>query len=208
MPLTPGYGETPVSPDEAKALLPSVRVLLGASITKADIYDLEQAVQEEVAEQLVASVLQEEIDLDDLVGDFFLRELHQRLYGDIWVWAGAYRTRELNIGVAPELIAVELRNSLETILYRWNHTLDWGARELGIAVHAETVRIHPFIDGNGRATRLLADLVFFAVQDSEELSRYVWELDKERYIKLLQQYDQHRDPKPLADFIEVCPIGE
>ncbi|MFF5083844.1 Fic family protein [Actinoplanes sp. NPDC000266] len=35
-------------------------------------------------------------------------------------------------------------------------------RELGIAAHAEIVRIRPFADGNGRSTRLLADLVFIA----------------------------------------------
>jgi fido (protein-threonine AMPylation protein) len=32
--------------------------------------------------------------------DHFLRELHRRLYGDIWAWARAFRRRELNIGVA------------------------------------------------------------------------------------------------------------
>lgn len=208
MSLTPGYGETPVSADEAEALLPAAKELLEGSVTSADIYDLEQAVQENVAGQLVTSVLQGEADVEDLVSDFFLRELHQKLYGDIWAWAGAYRKCELNIGVAPELIAVELRNSLETIRYRWEHTEDWNARELGIAVHAETVRIHPFVDGNGRTTRLLADLVFLAAQGTDELRRYVWELDKERYIKLLRQYDQHRDPKPLANFIEVGPLGE
>ncbi|MDR8018716.1 Fic family protein [Nesterenkonia aerolata] len=208
MSFIPGYGDTPVSPDEADALLPSIRELLGEPITKAGIYDLEQAVQEEVAEELVIPVLEGELKIDDLVSDFFLRELHQKLYGDTWTWAGTYRKRELNIGVAPELIAVELRNSLETIRYHWEHTEDWSARELGIAVHAEAVRIHPFVDGNGRTTRLLADLVFLAAQGTEDLWQYVWELDKVRYIKLLQQYDQHRNPKLLAEFIGVSPLEE
>ncbi|WP_251981929.1 Fic family protein [Mycobacterium tuberculosis] len=39
------------------------------------------------------------------------------------------------------------------------HTDDWTGRQLGIVVHADLVRIHPFTDGNGRTTRLLADLV-------------------------------------------------
>ncbi|MGK2853628.1 MAG: hypothetical protein ACSLE3_05885 [Microbacteriaceae bacterium] len=46
MPLVPGYGETPVSGDELDALLPSARELLGAPITLAAVYDLEQAVQD------------------------------------------------------------------------------------------------------------------------------------------------------------------
>ncbi|MBL7325420.1 Fic family protein, partial [Escherichia coli] len=49
--------------------------------------------------------------------------------------------------------------------YRWVHTDDWTGRQLGIVVHADLVRIHPFTDGNGRTTRLLADLVYATVQN-------------------------------------------
>jgi fido (protein-threonine AMPylation protein) len=121
---------------------------------------------------------------------------------------GLYRRRELNIGVGPEQIAVELRGSLGNVIYRWQHTNDWTARELGVVVHAETVRIHPFTDGNGRTTRLLADLVFIAAQDGEVLEQYNWDLDKVRYISLLRAYDIHRDPRELAAFIPVRPLGE
>lgn len=208
MPLTPGYGETPISHEEAYALLPKARELFGESITKSNVYDLEQGVQESVAEELVTAVLDGVLLVEDLLKDYFLRDLHHRLYGDIWSWAGVFRMRELNIGIAPELIAAELRGSLETISYRWQHTDDWTPRALGIAAHAESVRIHPFIDGNGRATRLLADLVFIAAQGAETPLRYAWDLDKREYISLLQQYDRHRDPKPLAAFIEVRPLDE
>lgn len=208
MSLTPGYGETPVDADETVALLEQARQLLGEPITKADVYDLEQGVQEVVATELVTVVLDGQLSLDDLLTDYFVRNLHQQLYGDIWTWAGLYRKRELNIGVAPEMISVELRTSLETIRYRWQHTDDWTARELGIAAHAESVRIHPFTDGNGRATRLLADLVFIAAQDTQTPLRYAWALDKRQYIALLQQYDRHRDPRPLAEFIDVHALDE
>lgn len=42
---------------------------------------------------------------------------------------GKYRSRELNIGVAPEVIAAEVRSSLDSIRYRWEHTQDWTPRE-------------------------------------------------------------------------------
>ncbi|GAB3613710.1 Fic family protein [Humibacter ginsengisoli] len=100
-----------------------------------------------------------------------------------------------------------MRASLENIHYRWEHTTDWTPRELGIAAHAETVRIHGFVDGNGRTTRLLADLVFFAAQDSETLAvAYDWAIDKRSYIALLRDYDRTRDPKPLAAFVPVRQI--
>ncbi|RCK71206.1 cell filamentation protein Fic [Desertihabitans brevis] len=208
MPLTPGYGETPVPDDELDALLPVARELLDPPITKAAVYDLEQAVQEDVAEATLTAVLSGDVALDDLLSDVFLRDLHSRLYGDIWTWAGTYRRRELNIGIAPEQIAVELRGSIDTIRYRWQHTHDWTPRELGVVCHAEAVRIHPFTDGNGRATRLLADLVFVAAQDVDTPELYEWQLDKRRYIALLRQYDRHRDPRDLSAFIETRPLGE
>jgi fido (protein-threonine AMPylation protein) len=114
-----------------------------------------------------------------ILTDPFLRDLHARLYGDIWGWAGRWRQHEVNIGVAPEQIAVELRNAFDNIRYRWGHTDDWTARELGVAAHAETVRVHPFSDGNDRTTGFLADLVFIAAQDPAEF-QYDWDVDKGR----------------------------
>lgn len=204
----PGYGETPVPDDEIDALLPEVRDLLSDPATKAAVYDLEQSVQEEVAEELLIRALDGSLSVDDLLVDHFVRDLHRRLYGDIWTWAGIFRKRELNIGVAPEQIAVELRGSIETIRHRWEHTGDWTARELGIAVHAEMVRIHPFTDGNGRSTRLLADLVFVSAQVTEMPEIYDWQLDKRRYIDLLRMYDIHRDPRELAAFIRTQPLEQ
>lgn len=94
MPLSPGYGETPVTDDEADALLPQARELLDGPITKADVYDLEQAMQEQVAEELVTAVLDGSLTTDDLLADHFVRDLHRHLYGDIWSWAGLYRKRD------------------------------------------------------------------------------------------------------------------
>ena len=206
MSLTPGYGETPLPDDELEALLPHIVRLLGTPVTKAAVYDLEQGVQELVAEELITAAIEGTLGLDELVNDYFLRDLHARLYGDIWRWAGTLRRHELNIGVAPEQIAVDLRNSLDTISYRWKHTTDWTPRQLGIVVHAEGVRVHPFVDGNGRTTRLLADLVFIAALGPEPASLYDWNVDKQRYINLLREYDRHRNVNELADLIGVYPV--
>lgn len=201
MTISPGYGETPIDGDELDALLSSARELLGEPVTKAAVYDIEQAIQDQVAEELLTRLLAGELALDELLTDHFVRDLHRRLYGDIWSWAGLFRKRELNIGVVPEQIATELRSSLESIRYRWEHTDDWTAHQLGIAVHAEVVRIHPFTDGNGRTTRLLADLVLVAAQDIKDPAVYDWNVDKHRYIDLLRQYDQNRNPIALAAFV-------
>jgi hypothetical protein len=51
MPLTPGYGETPLPDDELAALLPDVVLMLGKPVTRAAVYDLEQGIQQQVAEE-------------------------------------------------------------------------------------------------------------------------------------------------------------
>lgn len=209
MTLDPGYGETPVPDDELSALLSGVRELLGDPVTRMAVYDLELAIAEEVAEAHILAVLAGTLTLDELLTDHFIRELHRKLYGEIWLWAGVFRKRELNIGVAPEQISMELRAALDTLRHRWEHTDDWSARELGVAAHADTVRIHPFTDGNGRSTRLLADLVFLAAQDPEAVAEcYDWAVDKGQYITLLRDYDINRDPKRLAGFIPVRRLDD
>src|SRR5690606_30154507 len=149
MSLAPGYGETPLDGDEFDALLPKVREALGDDLTKAALFDLEQAVQAEVAEELLAAVIGGDLTTEQLVTDQFVRDLHLRTHRDMWTWAGSFRRTESSIGVAPEQIGMELRSTLDTIRYRWQMTDDWSAREVGIAAHAEVVRAHPFTDGNG-----------------------------------------------------------
>ena len=184
-------------------MLPEVRAALGEPVLKADVYELEQAIGDEVQRDLLAAVVDGSLSVADLMSDTFLYELHRRLYGDIWQWAGRRSARERNIGVSPELIAVELRSSLDNIMYRWDHTNDWDARGLGLVAHAETVRIHPFVDGNGRSTRLLAELVFVAAQDGPDLWTYDWDVDKTAYIHALRQYDVARE---VSHFVRLVPI--
>ena len=90
MPLTPGYGETPLPEDELLALLPHVIEVLDKPIRRADVYDLEQAVQEQVSEDLLTAAFAGSLQLDDQLSDYFLRDLHTRIYGDIWAWAGRW----------------------------------------------------------------------------------------------------------------------
>jgi fido (protein-threonine AMPylation protein) len=208
MSLTPAYLETPLPDDELAALLPDAAQILDEPVTKAAVYDLEQGIQEQLAEELLTAALEGALRPSELLTDYFLKELHVRMFGDIWLWAGKWRTHDVNIGVAYEQIAVDLRNSLGTILYRWENTDDWTPHDLGIVAHAETVRIHPFVDGNGRTTRLLADLVFAATQDSDAVMQYDWNVDKARYISLLRRYDLDRDVSQLAEFLEARPFGE
>lgn len=102
-----------------------------------------------------------------------------------------------------------MRNALDNLNYQWAHQTGISARTLGIAVHAGVVRVHPFADGNGRVTRLLADLVFLAAQTGwEPLLACDWEVDRRTYIRLLGEYDRTLDPSALAEFIPVMSLED
>lgn len=94
MPLTPGYGETPLPHDELSALLPEVVEVLGAPVTRADVYDLEQALQAQLQEEFMAAAIDGSLPLDEMLTDHFVRDLHGRMYGPIWGWAGKLRVVE------------------------------------------------------------------------------------------------------------------
>ena len=164
MGLVPGYGETPLEGEELDTLDPALISHLGTAPTKSEIYDLESALQAEVRDRLMSQIDNGEIDLDKILHVDFLVSLHRDLYAGIWIWAGHFRRTGLNIGVDPHLITTELYASLETLRFQWFETSLFDPHSFGLAVHAETVRIHPFTDGNGRVTRLLADLVSAAAQ--------------------------------------------
>lgn len=208
MAFRPDFGETLLTDEERDALTPEVRDLLGDPILKADLYDLEQQIQNEVGDELVAKVLDGTLSVPDLLADHFVRELHRRLYAAVWTWGGRQRSRETNIGIAPERIAEELRNVLDDLRYRWECGTDLTPRLLGIAAHAAVVHIHPFIDGNGRVTRLLADLLFLAAQDEEPLYGYDWDVDRQAYIRLLGEYDRTFNAQYLSEFIGIVELHE
>lgn len=83
------------------------------------------------------------------------------------------------IGIAPEQIAVQLRSEMHILRYRWEEVRDLDAKTLRLLAHVAVVRIHPFVDGNGRVTRLLADLVLAAAATGDAV-RFDWNIDGSR----------------------------
>lgn len=82
-PLTPGYGETPLPHDELAALLPEVVEVLDKPITRADVYDLEQGLQDQVFDLLMPTAVEGSLSLDELLSDHFVRDLHARMFGPV-----------------------------------------------------------------------------------------------------------------------------
>jgi Fic-DOC domain mobile mystery protein B len=93
----------------------------------------------------------------DVLSESFMRELHRRLFGEVWKWAGEFRRTGKNIGVDPFMIAVELRMLLDDARYWENHGT-YEPLEAAARFHHRLVYIHLFPNGNGRHARIAADI--------------------------------------------------
>lgn len=86
----------------------------------------------------------------------WLLKLHREMFGDVWDWAGKPRQIDLNIGVVWHHVESDLQ-SLTTDLEFWEK--NWpDVLEQAVYLHHRSVRIHPFINGNGRWARMLANI--------------------------------------------------
>lgn len=90
--------------------------------------------------------------------DAFLRELHRRMFGGVWRWAGEYRTTPRNIGIDAYRIPTEVRQLVDDVKYQIEHAA-YPADEVAVRFSHRLVSIHPFPNGNGRHSRLAADLL-------------------------------------------------
>jgi Fic-DOC domain mobile mystery protein B len=92
----------------------------------------------------------------------FMTDVHRRMFADVWRWAGALRRRETNIGVEPRYIAQRSVQAIDDARY-WHDEHIYPPDDLAARLHAILVDIHPFPNGNGRATRLMADLYLTSI---------------------------------------------
>lgn len=139
-------GATPLDPDELAGLkFPHVS-------TRGELDHLEQANIESGLLWLKRGRKGEVLD------DQFVRTLHKRLFGEVWQWAGTYRRTEKNIGIDPVQIGIQLRQLLDNAQY-WVENDTFAPLELAARLHHKLVFIHPFPNGNGRFSRIMADVV-------------------------------------------------
>lgn len=132
----------------------------------------------------------------------FLRELHRRMFADVWRWAGQYRTTERNIGVDAYQIATDVQQAIDDARY-WIEHATYPPDELAVRFSHRLVAIHPFPNGNGRFARLIGDLL------AQQLGQPVFSWGRKdltdasetraRYIEALRAADNH-DMRPLQRF--------
>lgn len=116
-----------------------------------------------------------------------LSTLHKKMFGDVWQWAGRYRTSEKNIGVAPNEVAARLAQHLDQIC-GFIEFQSYPHVEILARYHHGLVFVHPFANGNGRWARLATDSLATRIKHT----RVEWradDADREAYIDALRQAD-------------------
>ena len=132
----------------------------------------------------------------------FLKGLHRRMFSHVWRWAGKFRATKRNLGVKPHLIETELRKAIDDARY-WVENKTYLPDELAVQFHHRLVSVHPFPNGNGRWSRLVADTLIVRLGGS----RFTWggaDLRaageaRDNYIAALKAADNY-DLEPLIKF--------
>ncbi|MFA7658734.1 MAG: mobile mystery protein B [Candidatus Gastranaerophilaceae bacterium] len=183
---------TPLTEEEVQGLIPSWVTL------RSELNELESLGILNAEKWLLT------IRRKDLLSEKFIKLLHKKMFEGIWLWAGKFRTTERNIGIAPYAISVELQKLFDDVNY-WVRHETYPIIEIGARFHHRLVYIHPFPNGNGRHSRLMADLLMKKLKHTPlnwgqgNLIK-ISELRK-KYINALQKADKG-DYSLLLEFVQ------
>lgn len=141
----------------------------------------------------------------DLLTERYVCDLHTRMFGEVWSWAGTFRRTEKNIGIDPLQISVSLRMLLDDAKY-WIEHNTYKPLEAAAIFHHRLVYIHPFPNGNGRHARIMADSILLKIYKEKSID---WSgghdlnsMNKRRqeYIQALRAADAG-NTQPLFEFV-------
>ena len=121
-------GATPLDPDELDGLK------FKHVSTRGELDQLEQAGITEGLKWL------DKQKNPDVLSEVFVLDLHKRLFGSVWKWAGTFRRTEKNIGVDPIQVAIQLRQLLDDAKY-WVEHGTYSPKELAARFHHKLVFI-------------------------------------------------------------------
>lgn len=147
-------GATPIDLDELKDLIPDYIA------TMSELNQLEQA---NIAD---AFVWAERQDLSEMLTATFVFKLHEKMFNQVWRWAGKQRRSNKNIGVMKEQILNELGQLLKNTEF-WIQNKTFPEDDLAARFHHKLVHIHIFPNGNGRHARLMTDLLLVQMNNKK-----------------------------------------
>lgn len=176
--------QTPLDEEE------KVGLRIGLITTRGELDEYEQQ-NIEIAFQWV---LDRNFKPDDVLTEDFIRSIHRRMYSQVWSWAGEFRKSQKSIGIDFWKISIELRKLLEDARY-WYENNTYPPDEMALRFKHLLVSIHCFPNGNGRHSRLIADIIIEKIYKQPVFSWGAANLTKPgeargEYIKAVKAADE------------------
>ena len=186
-------GQTPLDEAEKEGLK------IKSITTQEELDEFEQLNIEKAVEWTIHAKLNPE----KFLSEKFVKDLHKRMYGDVWKWAGEFRMTEKNIGIPWTQIGIELKYLLDDTKH-WIQYKVFSPKEIAIRFKHRIVSIHCFSNGNGRHSRLMADIIMESIFGKEVFSWHQSNMVKanetrSKYIKSLREAD-NGNYTPLIQF--------
>lgn len=186
-------GQTPLDEDEKEG------ILIQSISTRGELDEFEQQNIEIAIEWSISR----KFKIESVLQESFILDVHKRMLGNVWSWAGKYRTSNKNLGVDKYHIPIELKYLLDDCKY-WIEHNTYEADEIAIRFKHRLVSIHPFANGNGRHSRLCTDILISHGLGKPIFTWGRYNLVKKgeariHYLKTLYDADKG-DLLPLIDF--------
>lgn len=179
-------GQTPLDEEEKEGLL------LYYVTTRGELDELEQRNIEEAIRWTIER--RKRFTAKEILTEQFVKELHKRMLDGVWKWAGSFRVSNKNLGVDRLQIGIKLRMLLDDCKF-WIENKTYDADEIAIRFKHRIVSIHCFSNGNGRHSRLIADVIIEKIFEEEV---FTWGskslsqsgLFRDEYLKALREADK------------------
>ena len=91
----------------------------------------------------------------------WLKKLHKEMFDETWKWAGEFRRRNLSLGIDWHNINEQIKLLTDDIAYWKKRSNDLSIFKQSVRFHHRLVKIHSFVNGNGRHARLASDIFLF-----------------------------------------------
>lgn len=186
-------GQTPLDEDEKEGLK------INSITTQGELDEFEQLNIEKAVEWTISMKFKPE----KILTEKFVKDLHKKMYADVWKWAGEFRRSEKNIGITWTQIGIELKNLLDDTKY-WIENKTYSPEEIAIRFKHRIVSIHCFPNGNGRHSRMMADIILDSLSKTDMFTWHQSNMVKanetrKTYIQALREAD-NGNIEPLIIF--------
>lgn len=141
-------GQTPLDEEEMEGLL------IETISTRAELDEFEQ----HNIEKAIEWTLRRKFKAEKIFSEEFILALHKQMFSDVWKWAGEFRRSNKNMGCDWKQVGMQLKQLNDDAKY-WLKNNTYSEVEMAIRYKHRIVSIHCFSNGNGRHSRLMADII-------------------------------------------------